>query len=390
MSSEVMPLSCSILRGGTSRGVFFMAEDLPAERSEIEPLLLDVFGSPDIRQINGLGGATSQTSKAAIIGRPSIEGADVDYTFAQVSVTDPLVDWGGNCGNISSAVGPYAINQGLVPATDPVTTVRIHNTNTAKIIVAHVPTAEGRAVIDGDFEVPGVPGSGSRILLEFEDPAGSVTGKLLPTGRRCDRVELEDGRSFEVSIVDAANPVVFLRAADLGLAGTELPLEIEARRDIMETVEAVRSVVAEWLGLVDDRREATRRSPGLPKIGFVAPPTAYRSTTGEDIPAEAADLTGRLMSMQTAHRSYMTTGAIATVVAASIPGTIPAEMVRPAEERKAPDTIRIAHPYGVMETVVGADLSADPPAFSGVAVGRTARHILDGTVYVRRRALTPA
>jgi methylitaconate Delta-isomerase len=390
MSSEVMPLSCSILRGGTSRGVFFMAEDLPAERSEIEPLLLDVFGSPDIRQINGLGGATSQTSKAAIIGRPSIEGADVDYTFAQVSVTDPLVDWGGNCGNISSAVGPYAINQGLVPATDPVTTVRIHNTNTAKIIVAHVPTAEGRAVIDGDFEVPGVPGSGSRILLEFEDPAGSVTGKLLPTGRRCDRVELEDGRSFEVSIVDAANPVVFLRAADLGLAGTELPLEIEARRDIMETVEAVRSVVAEWLGLVDDRREATRRSPGLPKIGFVAPPAAYRSTTGEDIPAEAADLTGRLMSMQTAHRSYMTTGAIATVVAASIPGTIPAEMVRPAEERKAPDTIRIAHPYGVMETVVGADLSADPPAFSGVAVGRTARHILDGTVYVRRRALTPA
>ena len=391
MNTEVMPIRCSILRGGTSRGVFFRAEDLPAERSAIEPILLDVFGSPDVRQINGLGGATSQTSKAAIIGPASRPDADVDYTFAQVSVTGPLVDWGGNCGNISSAVGPFAIDQGLVDAQEPVTTVRIHNTNTSKIIVAHVPTSDGRAVIGGDFEVPGVPGSGSRILLEFEEPAGSVTGKLLPTGRRIDRVELEDGRTFEVSIVDAANPTVFLRAADLGVTGTELPLEIEARQDVTDTLEAVRSVVAEWLGLVPDRRDATRRTPGLPKVGFVAPPAAYVTTSGQKMPAEAADLTGRLMSMQTAHRSYMTTGAIATAVAALIPGTIVAEIVRLPDDRKAPDTIRIAHPYGVMETVVRADLSTDPPTFSGVAVGRTARHILDGTVFVRRaQVLVPA
>jgi 2-methylaconitate cis-trans-isomerase PrpF len=385
--ADAIPLRCSILRGGTSRAVFFLENDLPAGREAIEPILLDVFGSPDVRQINGLGGATSQTSKAAIIGPPSRSDADVDYTFAQVSVTAPLVDWGGNCGNISSAVGPFAVDQGLVRVEEPLTTVRIHNTNTAKIIVAKVPVAGRRAARMGDYAIPGVPGTGARIELDFTDPAGSLAGKLLPTGRARDEVEVADGRRITCSIVDAANPTVFLRAEDLGFDGTELPAAIEARTEATDLLEEVRSVVAEWLGLVADRREATARTPGLPKVGYVATPKSYASSSGETVPADASDLCARLMSMQTAHRSYMTTGAIATAAAAFVPGTIVHEVTRPSAERPDRDMIRIAHPYGVMEASVRADLSGELPRIEGVAVGRTARHILDGEVWVARGLL---
>jgi 2-methylaconitate cis-trans-isomerase PrpF len=387
MTTDAVSVRCSILRGGTSRGVFFLENDLPSDRAAIEPILLDVFGSPDIRQIDGLGGATSQTSKAAIIGPPTRPDADIDYTFAQVSVTDALVDWGGNCGNISSAVGPFAIDQGLVRAVEPVTTVRIHNTNTAKVIVAHVPTANGRARSEGDYAIPGVPGTSARVLLEFDDPAGSVTGRLLPTGRACDEITLADGRTFQVSVVDAGNPTVFLRAADIGLRGTELPLEIEAATDATSILEEARGVVAEMLGLVGDRRDATRVTPGLPKVGFVSAPTDYATSDGGRVTAGECDVVGRLMSMQTAHRSYMTTGAIATAAAAFVPGTMVAEVVRRRAERPEAETIRIGHPYGVMHAVVRADDPADPATIRAIAVGRTARHILDGLVWVRRRVL---
>jgi 2-methylaconitate cis-trans-isomerase PrpF len=260
--------------------VFFLENDLPTDRSAIEAILLDVFGSPDVRQIDGLGGATSQTSKAAIIGPSTRADADVDYTFAQVSVTDALVDWGGNCGNISAAVGPFAIDQGLVRASGDVTTVRIHNTNTSKVIVAHVPTVGGRASIEGEYSIPGVPGTGARILLDFDDPAGSVTGKLLPTGSPCDELVLADGRRITVSVVDAANPTVFLRASDLGLSGTELPSVIEANTAVTATLEEARSIIAERLGLVADKRQATTVSPGLPKVGFVAPPQDCSTADG--------------------------------------------------------------------------------------------------------------
>jgi 2-methylaconitate cis-trans-isomerase PrpF len=368
--------------------VFFQAADLPPDRPAIEPILLDVFGSPDVRQIDGLGGATSQTSKAAIIGPPSIPDADVDYTFAQVAVNAAMVDWGGNCGNISSAVGPYAIDAGLVSATDPETTVRIHNTNTGKVIVARVPTRSGRAEVDGEFAIPGVPGTGARILLEFAEPAGAITGTLLPTGRACDEITIADGRTFAASIVDAANPTVFLLATDLGLTGAELPAELEARIDATAVLEEVRSIVAERIGLVADRKDATRMSPGLPKVGYVAAPAGYTTTTGDAVTADDADLVARLMSMQTAHRSYMITGGIATAVAAFVPGSLVAQVARSRGERPDPDTIRIGHPYGVMHTVVRSDDPADPTTIRAVAVGRTARHILDGTVWVRRRVAT--
>ncbi len=384
---ENLRLRCSILRGGTSRGVFFHMNDLPSDRGAVEAVLLDVFGSPDIRQINGLGGATSQTSKAAMISPPSRPDTDVDYTFAQVSIASALVDWGGNCGNLSSAVGPFAIDHGLVPVTEGVTTVRIHNTNTSKLIIASVPVRDGRAVVEGDYAIPGVPGTGARLDLEFLDPAGSSTGALLPTGRPADEVTLADGRGLRVSVVDAANPVAFVLASELGLRGNESPAEIERRTDVTGALEEIRGIVAEWVGIVADRGDALAKSPGLPKVGMVAPPTEYRTSTGETVAADGMDLTGRLMSMQTAHRSYMVTGAICTGAAARVEGTLVHEVARAAAPGS--DRVRIAHPYGVMDVRVRAEASNPIPTVTGVSVGRTARHILDGEVFVPARLLDP-
>jgi 2-methylaconitate cis-trans-isomerase PrpF len=232
-----------------------------------------------------------------------------------------------------------------------------------------------------------VPGTAARILLEFADPAGSVTGKLLPTGRACDELTLADGRVITVSVVDAANPTVFLRAADLGLTGTELPPALDAATEATAVLEEARSIVAEMLGLVPDRRNATKVTPGLPKVGYVTAPVSYAASGDGRVEADEIDLVGRLMSMQTAHKSYMTTGAIATAAAAFVPGTVVAEAVRPKSERPEPATIRIGHPYGVMHSVVRADDLDDPATIRAIAVGRTARHILDGQVWVRRRVL---
>jgi 2-methylaconitate cis-trans-isomerase PrpF len=373
-------VECSILRGGTSRGVFFRKESLPDDKAAVENFLLNVFGSPDMRQINGLGGATSQTSKAAIIGPPSRDDADVDYTFAQVSVGTPIVDWGGNCGNISSAVGPYAIDSGLVQATDGLTPVRIHNTNTSQIIIAQVPTRNGRAVIEGDYAIPGVPGTGAQINLEFTEPAGSVTGRLLPTGKARETVTLASGREVTVSVVDASNPTVFLLAEELGMTGIETPLEIEANTELTDLLEEARSIIAEQIGIVDDRSVATASSPGLPKVGFVAPPRDHATLTGERVAAGSIDLIGRVMSMQTAHRAYQATAAICTAAAAFVEGSVVHEVTR--AERPDPGTIRLAHPYGIMEMSVRTDANADELHITGITIGRTARHILDGAVWV--------
>ncbi|MEX2547986.1 MAG: PrpF domain-containing protein [Chloroflexota bacterium] len=385
--SDVRPLPISILRGGTSRGIFFLAKNLPHARERIEPILRDVFGSPDARQINGLAGATPNTSKAAIIGPPSRGDADIDYTFAQVDIKTPLVDWGGNCGNISSAVGPFAIDAGLVPAVEGETIVRIHNTNTGKIIVAHVPVRHGRAVRHGDYAIPGVPGTGARVDLEFTDPAGSVTGKLLPTGRPDEEMTLADGRSVRVSLVDAGNPCVFVLAEDVGARGSEAPDEIEANVGLCDTLEEIRAIAAERMGIVPSRDVALSKSPGLPKVAMIAPPSEYVATTGDAVPADAVDLLVRSMSMQTAHRSLQVTGAICIGAAAATDGTLVHRVTRPATQRRDRDRIRIGNPYGAMDVLVTAHEADGQVVIDGVRIGRTARHILDGTVWVSAELL---
>jgi hypothetical protein len=391
-TDQTFEIPCSIIRGGTSRAVFFHSDDLLRyDRPVVERLLLDVFGSPDPKQTNGLGGATSQTSKAAIIGPPSRPDADVDYTFAQVSVSTPVVDWGGNCGNISSAVGPYAIDSGLVEVDGDEAVVRIHNTNTGKIIVAGVPLAGRRAATLGDHRIAGVPGTGPRISLAFEDPGGSCGHGLLPTGRPRETVALADGRELEVSVVDAANPTVFVDAEAVGLDGTELPEAMEANAAAIAILEEARCLIAARIGLVDEPDDATRVSPGLPKVGVVAAATAYRTTAGERVGEGDVELLGRLMSMQRPHRAYMMTGGVATAAAALIPDTLVHAATRRREAVDGRHIVRIGHPSGVVETeAVLADGDGAIPKIASVMLTRTARHILDGVVHVPAMLLDEA
>lgn len=373
-------IPCHLYRGGTSRGLLFLEEHLPYPRDVLARVLLRIFGSPDVRQIDGVGGGTSVTSKALIIGPERTSETDVRMTFAQVAVTAATVDWGGNCGNMTTAVGPFAIECGLVPALEPVTVVRIRSVNTGLLVRAHVPVRNGRVSTQGDYSLAGVPGTAARIDLEWLNPGGSVTGRLLPTGRSGDRFVLADGRQIEVSVVDSGNPVVFCEASALGATGTELPAQLEAQPAVMQTFEEIRSIAAELIGIVPDRTVATERSPGLPKVAFVAPCAAYKTINGEVITVGAHDLHARLLSMQTAHRSYAGAAAISTAVAALLPGTIVNACARRNPDH--PNIVRIAHPAGVMEVEVDLQTCGSEPCVRSAKLGRTARRIMSGVAWV--------
>lgn len=386
--TDSIAVRCAIYRGGTSKGVLFRANDLPTDPEGRARILLAVFGSPDTRQIDGLGGANSQTSKTMIVAPSARPDADVESTFGQVDIGRPMVDWGGNCGNMTSAVGPFAIDEGMVLAEEPATIVRIYNTNTQKRIIATVPTLDGRARADGDYRISGVPFPGARIDLEFTEPAGSMTGKLLPTGQPSDALSLADGRRVRVSIVDAANPVAFVPAAELGITGTELPGDLEARGDVMATLEEIRGLAAEMIGIVPDRHEAKAKSPGVPKVAIVAAPGSYRTTAGTTVAPDAMDLVGRFLSMGTAHRSYPVTGAICTGAAAVVEDTVVHEASRPPLRAGDPVLLRIANPYGITDVRIRWEKRPDDVHILGAAVGRTARRIMEGYAYVPRARVT--
>ncbi|AXI30715.1 2-methylaconitate cis-trans isomerase PrpF family protein [Priestia aryabhattai] len=360
----------TVMRGGTSKGVFINHEEMPVNKSDWEPFLLDIMGSPDQRQIDGLGGANSLTSKIAIIKKSDLKEADVDYTFAQVSISESLVDFKGNCGNISSAVGPYAIEQGLVQAVEPVTKVRIYNTNTKKVIVAEVEVENGKVKTEGECMIPGVPGTGSPIYLSFENGEGAVTGKLLPTGNAIDLLQTSIG-TVKASIVDVGNPLVFVKAADIGLKGTELPHEYTDKQ--LKLFEEIRSIAAEKAGLAPQDK-ATKLSPAVPKMTIIAPPMDHRDGTGREKAASEMDVLIRMMSMQKPHQTLAITGAICTTAAIYTKGTLVSEMVQ-----LKGDTVRLAHPMGIMETSV--DLKDGQ--VNGIKVVRTARLIFEGFVYTK-------
>jgi len=376
MYREAFTLPCSIIRGGTSKGIYFLESSLPPAGELRDKILLAVFGSPDIRQIDGLGGANSLTSKVCIIGPSLREDADVDYTFGQVSVDKAIIDWRGNCGNLTAGVGVFAVAQNLMKVTEGETTVRIYNTNTDKVIHATYKVRDGLVVSDGDYAIPGVPGTGDKILIDFFDPAGSITGKLLPTGNVKDIIDLGEQGKFTVSIVDAGNPVVYLIPEEIGLVGTELPVEVEGMPKVLKLIEDIRSVAAEMIGIVPDRAIATAKSPAYPKIGFVSAPRDYVNPEGVLIKAEEVDLVARLASMQKMHRAYMITGAISTGAAAQIPGTVVHDVI--SERAKNSNTLIIGNPYGPMEVVV----TKEGDEIRREAVYRTARKILDGSVYI--------
>lgn len=370
------------VRGGTSRALLFHARDLPADRAAWDPIFLRALGSPDPngRQLDGLGGGISSLSKVAVIGPPTLPGADVDYTFGQVSVERALVDYKGNCGNISSAVGPFAVDEGLVPAPgDGDTAVRVHNTNTKKIIRSRFRVEGGAAAVEGDFALPGVAGTGARITLEFEDPGGAATGRLLPTGRPVDLLDIPGLGEIEASLVDATNPMVFVRAGDVGLSGQENPGVMDARTELMVNLEQIRAEAAVRMGLAPGRRTASESVLAVPKVAVVAPPAPYIDLKGEPVPEEAFDILSRVVSMGKTHRAYALTSAMCLAVAARVPGTLVHEAARPGG-----GDVRLGHPSGVQ--AVGAEVETEAAGGSArarkVIVYRTARRLMEGAVLV--------
>ena len=366
------------MRGGTSKGLFFRAEDFPADREARDRFFLAALGSPDPngRQLDGMGGGVSSLSKAMVVSRSEREGVDVDYEFAQVSVDRPVVDYGSNCGNLSSAVGVFAVEAGLVRAPEGEARVRMFNTNTAKRVDCVFGVVDGHARVLGDEAIAGVPGAAAPIRLDFLEPGGAATGRLLPTGAPVDRLELADGTTVAASIVDASNLCVFVRAADLGVAGTELPGELRERAGLMARIEAIRAAAAVAAGKVATAEEATHRSQASPKIALVAAPADAPTLSGA-LRREDCDIQVRMLSMGVPHLAIPLTGAMCVAVAARVPGTLVQECARPVAEGEA---FRIGHGSGVLPA--SARVTERGGTFAErVSVMRTARVLMEGRVF---------
>ena len=383
-----MEVSAVLMRGGTSRGLFFHESDLPADQNLRDRFILAAYGSPDPdrRQVDGLGGATSATSKVAIIADGREHGVDVTYEFGQVSIDRPLIDRRGNCGNLSAAVGPYAVDQGLVTATDPVTKVRFLNLNTGKTITAHVPTTNGRFDPTGGYAIPGVAGTGSCVQLDYLDPSGAVTGSLLPTGNVVDVVEVPDVGPVEMSIVDAANPLLFVRWKSVGLTGQELPDLVDNDPDLLARLERIRAMAGVRIGLAPTPEDVTASTPSIPKLALVGPPRDYPLGSGGVVRAAEHTLRASMMSMGRLHRAYALTGAICTSVAAAVPGTVAALAAAPANDDNA-DTkddpeLRIGHPSGVLPMTAQVQRNGNGWTVPVVSGYRTARRLMTGAVIV--------
>jgi 2-methylaconitate cis-trans-isomerase PrpF len=387
-TSEQSIIRCVQMRGGTSKGLYFHERDLPVPGPQRDRLLKRLMGTPDVLQIDGLGGSRMITSKVAIIAPSERGDADVDYTFAQVDVQLDQIVYAGNCGNISSGVGPFAIDEGLVTATDGVTRVRIYNTNTDKLLVAEVPVEHGKAKVDGDFALPGVPGTGAEIVMDWSATVGAKTGRLLPTGNAVDRIVLEDGRAMEITLSDAGNPVVWAHAQALGLTGDEGPDEINGDHGLLKKLTEIRSKAAELFGFCDDWRRAEERSPGFPLIGLVAPPADTRTLNGAPVAGRDMDLRVRLMFMNRLHESIAGTASVSLAAASRVKGSV----VEIVSEHRRENVLLIGHPSGITPVKVKKTDTGMPPevGFELLGFSRTARRLMDGNAYCPHSSLSAA
>jgi 2-methylaconitate cis-trans-isomerase PrpF len=387
-----------LFRGGTSKGFFVQESVLPKPGALRDELILELFGSPDPLQVDGIGGAKSHTSKLMIVGPAERDDIDIAYTFGQVAVEDPVVDWGGNCGNLTSAVGAFAVHQGIVDAEPPAVDLTLVNTNTDTVIDQTVPVTAHGLDVYGDYAIDGVPGTGPRIPSRFREPAGGVTGALFPTGTSIERVTREgagrDGGDLSVtcSVADVGNPCVFLRAADLGLDGTELPAGLSETPGLLDELERIRGVVCERIGLVDDASRSRGESPAVPQIAVVSEPQSYDSSVETRVSADEIDITARIVTSGTPHHAYAVTGAMCLAATASLPGTVPNEVVREGTD----SSVTIGHPKGKIE--IGVEVAENPARkarnertvdngansrIEAVTVGRTARPLFTGEAQYR-------
>ena len=368
------------MRGGTSKGVFFLREDLPADPAERDRLLLRVIGSPDPygKHIDGMGGATSSTSKVVIINPSARPDCDVDYLYGALSVSRADIDWSGNCGNLSAAVGPFAISSGLVAApANGWATVRIWQANIGKVIVSHVQMQDGEVLEEGDFELDGVTFPAAEIKLEFLDPAANEGdegdgGAMFPTGHVRDTLDVPGVGPVEATLINAGLPTIFVAAASLGFKGTELQADINANPELLARAEAVRMAGAQAMGIA--------ATPGshTPKIAFVAAPADYTASDGKAVRAADIDLLARIFSMGPLHHAMTGTGAVAIATAVAIPGTLPACAARPSSN----GWVRFGHPSGTLAVGAEAKEVDGQWVVSKAMMSRSARRLMEGWVRV--------
>lgn len=356
----LITIPCMLMRGGTSKGPFFLASDLPEDVATRDQVLLSVMGSPDIRQIDGIGGGNTLTSKAVIVGSSARPGIDIDYLFAQVSITDNTVDTGPNCGNMLSAVAPFAIERGLVAAVDPQTSVRIFNINTNKVIEAIVQTPGGRVTYDGAVQVDGVPGTGAGVVLKFLDAAGAKTGQLLPTGNAIDIID-----GIAVSCVDFTTPMVFIAAASVGKTGHESKAELDGDSALLARLEQLRLKAALLMGMGDVAAKV------LPKLALLSSPRA------------GGTISSRYFVPWNCHAAHAATGATCVAAACCIPGTVAALIVPTVAGNER--IVTIEHPAGKIETCVHLQEAPDGtiPVIGSAGIVRTARPLFSGQVFAR-------
>ena len=370
---EQTRIKAAFYRGGTSNAVIFKESDLPASRAARDRMFLHIMGSPDAngRQLDGMGGGLSSVSKVVIVGPSNTPNADVDYTFVQVSVDKPATDYSGMCGNMSSAVGPFAVEEGLVTRPDGPAMVRVRNTNTNKFFHARFDVQGGHAVEQGDFAIPGVSGTGAKIQLDYLEPGGAVTGKLLPTGSALDTLQIPGVGAIEASLVDASNPVVFVRASDLDLTGAEAPADLDNQTKAMAQLDHIRRTASVAMGMSETPEQAALSNP---KIAIVGAPQRFTSLDGAVHDQDSFDLSIRIISMENCHRAITLTGALCVAVAAQIKGSL--------VQQFAPNgnAIRIGNPSGVLPVQADVEYGPDGPTARSATAFRTQRRIMEGTV----------
>ncbi len=373
------------MRGGTSKGAFFLDTDLPSDPVKRDRILVRVIGSPDPygKHIDGMGGATSSTSKVVIIAKSTRSDSDVDYLYGAISIDKATIDWSGNCGNLSTAVGPFAISMGLVSAPASGTaSVRIWQANIGKRIIAHVPMSGGAVQEEGGFELDGVPFPAAEVQLEFLDPAAeeeqAATGGLFPTGKMVEELRVPDVGAVEATLIDSGIPMIFVEAKALGLKGTELQGDVNGNADLLARAESIRAQGALAMGLVKSVEEATALRPHTPKIAFVAEPASYVASDGRTVHAGDINVLARTFSMGPLHHAMTGTGSVAIATAAAIPGTLVHRVAQPSVDGR----IRFGHPSGTL--TIGAEVRRDNGHWvvSRVIVSRTARRLMEGWVLV--------
>lgn len=372
------------MRGGTSKGCLFHREDLPEDSKEWDEIFLQVMGNPDPKQMDGMGGTVSSNNKIVIIWKSALPNVDIEYLVGQVIVGKKQVDYKSNCGNMTAAVPAYAVEEGMVPIVEPVTTVRMLNKNTDKYINVTVPIDPRNHTFaqEGDCHIAGIDGTAAELKVNFLDPAGAKTGKLLPTGKALDVLEI-DGRKIEATILDVSNPLVLVRAEDVGLQGTELPAQVDADKEASALLEKIRGAAAVKMGFARDLEDATAHSPAVPKVGFFTAPVSYTDIAGNRVDAGQMDLCARVISVFKCHKACPLTAASSIAVAAFVQGSIIEKTLgRQPEGRQA---IRLGHPSGVMTVYPDLEVREEGNLdVKGVAVQRTARRIMDGTIYIRK------